>query len=76
MNPVIIDQVSGVELWTASQCADYSGTARGTFTSYAGRGRAPLPVTKLHGLTLWNSNDVKEWHETRPRHRRAADKNN
>ncbi|MGV0397812.1 hypothetical protein ACUY3M_05700 [Corynebacterium suicordis] len=65
MEPVIIDRVSGVELWTAIQCAEFSGTARGTFTSYAGRGRAPQPVVKLHGLTLWNSQDVKDWQEKR-----------
>lgn len=65
MKPVIIDQETGVELWTATQCAEFSGTARGTFTSYAGRGRAPQPVTKFNGLTLWNSNDIKEWQEKR-----------
>ena len=65
MEPVIIDRVSGVELWTAIQCAEFSGTARGTFTSYAGRGRAPKPVTKFHGLTLWNSDDIKQWQEKR-----------
>lgn len=67
MNPIIIDKTTGTELWTASQCAEYSGTARGTFTSYAGRGRAPQPVAKMHGLTLWNSDDVKEWHSKRPK---------
>lgn len=65
MKPVIIDRETGVELWTATQCAEFSGTARGTFTSYAGRGRAPQPVTKFNGLTLWNSNDIKEWQEKR-----------
>lgn len=61
MRPKIIDEDTGHELWTASECADYSGTARGTFTSYATRGRAPKPVTKLHGLTLWDSTVVREW---------------
>ncbi|WP_459612453.1 helix-turn-helix transcriptional regulator [Corynebacterium urogenitale] len=65
MKPVIIDRETGVELWTATQCAEFSGTARGTFTSYAGRGRAPQPVTKFNGLTLWNSDDIKEWQEKR-----------
>ena len=55
MRPTIIDSDSGRPLWTAAQCAEYSGTARGTFTSYAGRGRAPEPVTKYQGLTLWVS---------------------
>jgi predicted DNA-binding transcriptional regulator AlpA len=61
MFPVIIDSDSGHELWTATQCAEASGTARGTFTSYATRGRAPKPATKLHGLTLWDSEIIKEW---------------
>lgn len=65
MKPVIIDRDSGVELWTATQCAEFSGTARGTFTSYAGRGRAPQPVTKYNGLTLWNSDDIREWQDQR-----------
>lgn len=65
MQPKIIDATTGLELWTAAECAEYSNTARGTFTSYAGRGRAPQPVTKLHGLTLWSSEDVKAWSETR-----------
>ncbi|KAB1501459.1 hypothetical protein F7230_09615 [Corynebacterium sp. 320] len=67
MDPIIIDKDKGIELWTAAQCAEFSGTARGTFTSYAGRGRAPQPVAKLHGLTLWDSDEVKEWHEKRPK---------
>lgn len=61
MKPKIIDAETGRELWTAVDCAKYSGTARGTFTSYAGRGRAPLPVAKFHGLTLWDSETIKEW---------------
>lgn len=65
MQPKIIDAHSGHELWTAAECAEYSNTARGTFTSYAGRGRAPKPVAKLHGLTLWDCEDVKEWSATR-----------
>lgn len=65
MEPKIIDAKSGQELWTASECAEFSSTARGTFTSYAGRGRAPKPVAKLHGLTLWSSEDVKEWAQDR-----------
>lgn len=73
MNPVIIDRETGVELWTATQCAEFSGTARGTFTSYAGRGRAPQPVTKFNGLTLWNSGDIKEWQEKRvAKHAKSA----
>ena len=35
--------------------------ARGTFTSYAGRGKAPVPAAKLHGLNPRNSDDVREW---------------
>ncbi|WP_426707244.1 helix-turn-helix transcriptional regulator [Corynebacterium auriscanis] len=65
MQPIIIDKDTGVELWTASQCAEYTGTARGTFTSYAGRGRAPEPVAKYHGLTLWLSDDIREWRNNR-----------
>lgn len=65
MKPVIIDADTQVPLWTAVECAEYSNTARGTFTSYAGRGRAPKPVAKLHGLTLWNSKDIIEWTEER-----------
>ncbi|MHC9573737.1 helix-turn-helix transcriptional regulator [Corynebacterium diphtheriae] len=65
MHPKIIDSDTGRELWTAVECAAFSGTARGTFTSYAGRGRAPEPVTKFHGLTLWDSDHVQEWVEKR-----------
>ncbi|MDO4908788.1 MAG: hypothetical protein Q3962_02915 [Corynebacterium sp.] len=65
MKPKIINAENGAELWTAIECAERSGTARGTFTSYAGRGRAPKPVTKLHGLTLWDSREVLEWIEER-----------
>lgn len=65
MEPVIVDKKTGLELWTASQCAEFSGTARGTFTSYAGRSRAPQPITKFNGLTLWNSEEVREWQESR-----------
>lgn len=65
MDPVIIDRASGVELWTATQCAQFSQTARGTFTSYAGRDRAPKPVTKFNGLTLWNSEEIRQWQENR-----------
>ncbi|PRQ11784.1 hypothetical protein C1Y63_05000 [Corynebacterium sp. 13CS0277] len=65
MQPKIIDAVSGVELWTARECAEVSGTARGTFTSYAGRGRAPKPVAKLHGLTLWDSREIRDWIDMR-----------
>ena len=31
----------------------------------AGRGRAPKPVAKLHGLTLWDSKTIHEWVEDR-----------
>lgn len=65
MDPKIIDADTGRELWTASECAKFSGTARGTFTSYAGRGRAPAPAARLHGLTLWDSQVVIEWAEQR-----------
>ena len=65
MKPVIIDQDSGHELWTAAQCAEFSGTARGTFTSYAGRGKAPEPVCKHLGLTLWDAEAVRQWHSER-----------
>ncbi len=65
MKPMIIDRESGNELWTASECADFSHTARGTFTSYAGRGRAPKPVAKHHGLTLWDAEEVKQWQKDR-----------
>ena len=61
----IVDSETGRELWTAVECAEFSGTARGTFTSYAGRGRAPKPVAKLHGLTLWDSKTIHEWVEDR-----------
>lgn len=61
MKPKIIEAESGQDLWTAAECAEFSNTARGTFTSYAGRGRAPKPVAKLHGLTLWSSEEVKAW---------------
>lgn len=74
MQPKIIDVDSGHELWTAAECASYSDTARGTFTSYAGRGRAPKPVAKLHGLTLWDCEDVKEWSESRKTTKRAKSK--
>lgn len=72
MTPIIIDQNTGRELWTASECAAFSGTARGTFTSYAGRGRAPEPVAKLHGLTLWDSKDIHEWVDSRAQAKAAA----
>ena len=73
MQPKIIDADTGTELWTAIECATFSGTARGTFTSYAGRGRVPKPVAKLHGLTLWDSNTVREWtDERREKARRRA----
>ncbi|BAU96762.1 hypothetical protein N24_2500 [Corynebacterium suranareeae] len=65
MKPKIIDADSGRELWTAIECAAFSGTARGTFTSYAGRGRAPKPIAKLHGLTLWDSQTIIEWVDDR-----------
>ncbi|MDN5721195.1 MAG: hypothetical protein ACTH2Y_04845 [Corynebacterium sp.] len=67
MKPTIIDADSGRELWTASECADHAGTSRGTFTSYAGRGRAPEPAAKHHGLTLWDSQEVKDWNAGRQR---------
>ncbi|AKE40885.1 Uncharacterised protein [Corynebacterium kutscheri] len=72
MNPKIIDSLSGRELWTAVDCAKFSGTARGTFTSYAGRGRAPAPVAKLHGLTLWDSEAIIEWTHARKRAKIAS----
>ncbi|MEY8567376.1 hypothetical protein AALF15_12505 [Corynebacteriaceae bacterium 7-707] len=65
MKPMIIDADTGRELWTAAECADYAGTSRGTFTSYAGRDRAPKPATKHHGLTLWDSAEIKEWNAAR-----------
>lgn len=65
MQPIIIDKDTGAQLWTASQCAEFTGTARGTFTSYAGRGRAPKPVAKYQGLTLWLSDDIRDWHDKR-----------
>ena len=65
MEPIIIDAKSGRELWTATVCAKKSGTARGTFTSYAGRGRAPKPACKFNGLTLWDSAEVNEWINSR-----------
>ncbi|AHW64777.1 helix-turn-helix transcriptional regulator [Corynebacterium glyciniphilum] len=67
MKPTIIDADSGRELWTATECATYAGTSRGTFTSYAGRNRAPKPVTKHHGLTLWDTQEVKDWNASRNR---------
>lgn len=73
MQPKIIDADTGHELWTAQMCAEFSGTARGTFTSYATRGRAPEPVAKIHGLTLWDADDVREWFEDRKARSRSAD---
>lgn len=75
MRPTIIDTDTGNELWTAVECAAYSGTARGTFTSYAGRKKAPEPIAKLHGLTLWDSEEVRKWHAGR-KARQAQTSNN
>lgn len=72
MRPRIIDEDTGHELWTAQQCATFSGTARGTFTSYATRGRAPEPATKLHGLTLWDAEEVRTWSAERSPRRREG----
>lgn len=73
MKPTIIDADTGHELWTAVECAAFSGTARGTFTSYAGRKKAPEPVAKLHGLTLWDSEEVREWHANRKSRTKRTD---
>lgn len=75
MKPTIIDADTGNELWTAVECAAYSGTARGTFTSYAGRNKAPAPVAKFHGLTLWDSEEVRRWHGDRKSRQHDADAN-
>ena len=73
MKPTIIDADTGHELWTAVECAAFSGTARGTFTSYAGRKKAPEPVAKLHGLTLWDSEEVRAWHANRKSRTKSTD---
>ncbi|RAV33030.1 hypothetical protein [Corynebacterium heidelbergense] len=67
MKPEIIDRDSGHHMWTAAECAEYAGMARGTFTSYAGRDRAPKPSARLHGLTLWDAEVIKEWKKGRDR---------
>lgn len=66
MNPIIIDQDTKRELWPARDCARFLGISRATWVSYTSRKIAPGPVATLHGLTLWDSAEVRDWHATRP----------
>lgn len=65
MKPRIVDEDTGRYLWTAIECAEYMGISRGTFTSYTSRKKAPEPVARYNGLTLWDSEEVRAWAEDR-----------
>ncbi|MGI6797743.1 helix-turn-helix transcriptional regulator [Gordonia sihwensis] len=53
------------ELWTASQCAEYLGIARTTWTAYvyrpARRNPAPQPVKNHQRSPLWDPQQVKDF---------------
>jgi hypothetical protein len=67
MTPVITDQDTGRELWTAQQCATHCQAAAGTWRAYVNRNNAPKPISEIDSRTpLWDAQQVREWHSSRP----------
>ncbi|MBZ8178373.1 hypothetical protein GSS88_11350 [Corynebacterium sp. 3HC-13] len=58
----------GVEFWLSEDCAHYCGIGASTWSSYVSRGQAPAPQGHLNrNCALWNVDEVKAWHASRPR---------
>lgn len=67
MNPIIIDKDTGRELWPGAQCARYIGVTPPTWRNYSANGRTPAFVATLLGnIRLWDAEEVKAWHDSRP----------
>lgn len=62
----LVDE-TGVEYWTAGECAAYLGIAPDTWTAYVSRHLAPAAATRWHNLRVWSAREVQQWHERRPR---------
>lgn len=56
------------ETWTATECAEFCGLARDTWTSYVSRGQAPKPLPGFdeQRQRRWSAELVREWQANRP----------
>lgn len=66
MRAIIVDAVTGKPLWRAKECASYCGIAATTWRRYVKDNRAPSAVAYLDCTPLWDPEEVRLWHETRP----------
>ena len=57
---------NGVEYWTVTAITQHIGVAKSTFASYVARGQAPQPAFQLERTRLWDANEIKQWHASRP----------
>lgn len=65
MNLTVIDQDTGHEMWTSTQCAEHCGISRSTWLAYSSRGQCPSSVGRYERTVLWDSEDVRRWHSAR-----------
>ena len=57
---------NGIEYWTVTAITQHIGVAKSTFASYVARGQAPHPAFQLERTRLWDANEIKQWHASRP----------
>lgn len=56
----------GTLLWTVSKVCEHIGVAKTTFTSYVSKRVAPQPAFAIERTRLWDAEEIKAWHATRP----------
>lgn len=67
MTPTIIDKDTGRELWLGEDCASFIGVSPATWRTYSANGRTPAHVATILGNSrLWDADEVREWHASRP----------
>ncbi len=70
MNPIIIDEHTGRELWRVTDCAHHCNVTDSTWRSYNRTGgtlNPPKPVANLGPrFPLWDAEEVRTWHTNRP----------
>lgn len=59
--------IDGIEVWTATECAEAASCTQSTWRAYVGRGQAPKPLDKKIGRSnVWSAGEVRAWVTSRP----------
>ena len=52
--------------WIRSECADHVGVTPSTWSAYVTRHQAPQPIRRIGATPVWDAEEVRQWHATRP----------